>query len=86
MKAEWRVCARVNQLSLVGAKPLSDPMLKYCYWNLRKNLRKKICEILSEIPIFFTRENAFEAEILLRPQCVEYFCHNLIAGLNHLRK
>ena len=57
---------------LAGAKPLSEPMLEYCWlepwrqiqWNLHQNL------------YIFIQENAFEnvvgkmAAMLSRPQCV----------------
>ena len=53
---------------LAGAKPLSEPMLEYCYSNLRNTLQWNCKRI---------QENAFEnvvcemASILSRPQCVK---------------
>ena len=41
---------------LVGAEPLSEPMLEYCYWTLRNNLQ----ENCSRNSYIFIQENAFE--------------------------
>ena len=62
---------------LVGAKPLSEPMLDIVDWTLRNKLQWKI-DRNSNI---FIHEKAFEsvvwemASILSRPQCVKAFLH-----------
>ena len=70
---------------LVGAKPLSEPMLGY-YWTLRKKLQWNI----DRNPNSFIQENAFEnvvceiAAIFPRPQWVNpvfwdfFYCYEIV--------
>ena len=57
---------------LIGAKPLSEPMLEYCYWTGRNKLQWKF----NWNSYFIIQENVFEkvvwkiAAILSQPQCI----------------
>ena len=57
---------------LVGAKPLSEPMLEYSNWTLKNKLQRNLYRNSN----IFIQENAFQnvvwkmAAILSRPQCV----------------
>ena len=63
---------QIMAFRLIGAKPLSEPMLEYCYWTGRNKLQWKF----NWNSYFIIQENVFEnvvwkiAAILSQPQCV----------------
>ena len=71
---------------LVGAKPLSEPMLEYCKYS---NLTNKLQSNLKRNSYIFIQENSFEnvvwkmAAILSQPQCVNQLPVELALAVIH---